>query len=491
MVAVEADVSDGLPGFSMVGYLASEVREAQDRVRTALRNSGYHLQPRKITVNLAPGDIRKFGTGFDLPIAVAVMAAYGYLPQKMLNGIFFAGELSLDGSVQGIRGILGMVMEAKRTGCHACMVPQANAVEAAAVGEIAVYGIRHLRELADHLTGGAKLQRTSINIEEKFQKRVSSDGPDFADIHGQKIVKRAAEIAASGMHNLLISGPPGSGKSMTAKCIPSILPLLTLEESLEVSRIHSVAGTLPGEGILTSRPFRMPHHTVSASALAGGGVVPHPGEISLAHRGVLYLDELPEFQKETLEILRQPLEDAEVRIARSSGTYIFPADFMLVASRNPCKCGYYPDRKRCTCREGDVRRYLSRISRPLLDRIDLHVQSEQIRYQDLVSEIKEESSSRIRHRVEAVHRLQQQRYQGKAWRFNSEIPPSALEPYCMFGQKEKERLADLFERRHLTARAYHRMLRVARTIADMEGAKRVTVNHLNEAFLYRPDEYLM
>ena len=491
MVSVEADVSNGLPGFSMVGYLASEVREAQDRVRTALRNSGYQLQPRKITVNLAPGDIRKSGAGFDLPIAMAVMAAYEYLPQKVLNGIFFAGELSLDGSVHGIRGILGMVMEAKRTGCHACMVPQANAAEAAAVGGIEVYGVRHLRELANHLNGGQELEKISINIEEKFQKGVSHTGPDFADVHGQRLVKRAAEIAASGMHNLLISGPPGSGKSMTAKCIPSILPLLTLEESLEVSRIHSVVGTLPKEGILTSRPFRMPHHTVSASALAGGGVVPHPGEISLAHRGVLYLDELPEFQKETLEILRQPLEDAEVRIARSSGNYIFPADFMLVASRNPCKCGYYPDRTRCTCREGDVRRYLSRISRPLLDRIDLHVQSEQIRYQDLISGTKEEDSASIRRRVEAVHRLQRQRYKGKSWRFNSEIPPSALEEYCRFGNEEKERMAYLFERRRLTARAYHRMLRVARTIADMEGAEKVTVTHLNEAFLYRPDEYLM
>lgn len=491
IVSVEADVSDGLPGFSMVGYLASEVREAQDRVRTALRNCGYHLPPRKITVNLAPGDIRKSGAGFDLPIAMAVMAAYGYLPQEMLDGMFFSGELSLDGSVQGIRGILGMVMEAKKTGCLVCMVPQANAAEAAAVEGVEIYGIRHLRELADHLTGRQRLKKTCINIEEKFQKEVLQNGPDFADIHGQRVVKRAAEIAASGMHNLLISGPPGSGKSMTAKCIPSILPLLTLEESLEVSRIHSVAGTLPREGILTSRPFRMPHHTVSASALAGGGAMPHPGEISLAHRGVLYLDELPEFQKETLEILRQPLEDAEVRISRSSGNYIFPADFMLVASRNPCKCGYYPDRRRCSCREGDVRRYLSRISRPLLDRIDLHVQSEEIRYQDLVSGEKEENSAIIRKRVEMVHKLQQKRYEGKGWRFNSEIPPSALEEYCRFGETEKEHMAYLFEKRRLTARAYHRMLRVARTIADMEGAGQVTVAHLNEAFLYRPDEYLM
>ncbi len=490
MVSVEADVSDGLPGFSMVGYLASEVREAQDRVRTALRNSGYRLQPRKITVNLAPGDIRKSGTGFDLPIAVAVMAAYGYIPQKLLNGIFFAGELSLDGSIQRIHGVLGMVMEAKKSGCQACIVPQKNAAEAAAVGGIEVYGVKDLQELMGHLICGREIKKVAINIEEKFQKEVCHTGLDFADIHGQKLVKRAAEIAAGGMHNLLISGPPGSGKSMTAKCIPSILPLLTLEESLEVSRIHSVAGTLPEDGILTSRPFRMPHHTVSASALAGGGMVPHPGEISLAHRGILYLDELPEFQKETLEILRQPLEEAEIHISRSSGNYVFPADFMLVASRNPCKCGYYPNRSRCHCREDDVKRYLSRISRPLLDRIDLHVQSEEVRYQDLVNETKEECSADIRQRVELAHKRQQYRYRKAAWRFNSEIPASVLEEYCGFGKAEKERMAYLFEKKHMTARAFHRMLRVARTIADIDGAEKVKVSHLDEAFLYRPDELL-
>ena len=287
-VLVEADVSDGLPMFSMVGYLASEVREAQDRVRTALRNSGYALPPKHITVNLAPGDIRKSGTRFDLPIAAAVMASYGYLPQKSLDGIFFAGELGLDGSVQGIHGILSMVIEARRAGCIACMIPWANRKEGAAVQGIAVYGVRHLRELETHLKAEQRLEKVTINIEEKFQNPVRAKLLDFADICGQQMGKRAAEIAAAGMHNLLISGPPGAGKSMIAKRIPSILPPLTLEESLEVSGIHSIAGTLPEDGILTERPFRMPHHTISAVALTGGGAVPRPGEISLAHRGVLF-----------------------------------------------------------------------------------------------------------------------------------------------------------------------------------------------------------
>ena len=331
---MEADVSDGLPGFSIVGYVTSEVREAQDRVRTAIRNSGYRLMPKKITVNLAPADIRKSGSGYDLPIAVAVMASYGYLPADLLKHVFLAGELGLDGELHGIHGILGMVKEARRAGCTTCIIPAANLREGAVVQGIQVYGARCLEQVISHFMSGKELESMAINIEEKFTEGFRENMPDFSDIKGQTFVKRAAEIAAAGMHNLLISGPPGAGKSMIASRIPGILPPMSVDEALEVSQIHSVAGTLPENGILTNRPFRMPHHTVSSIALTGGGAIPRPGEISLAHRGVLYLDELPEFQKDTLEILRQPLEEGVVRISRNAGQFVFPADFMLVASRN-------------------------------------------------------------------------------------------------------------------------------------------------------------
>lgn len=491
IVSVEADVSNGLPGFAMVGYLSSEVREAQERVRTALRNSGYQMTPKRVTVNLAPADIRKSGTGFDVPIAVALMTAYGLLPQESLRGIFFAGELGLDGRIQGIHGILGMVMEAREAGCHSCIIPEENVREGAAIQGIQVYGVRHLRELVDQLTSDKKRKPAYINIEETVRSTCRAGYPDFSDIKGQKGVKRAAEIAAAGMHNLLISGPPGSGKSMIAKRIPSILPPLTVEEALEVTRIHSIAGTLPGDGLMTRRPFRMPHHTASAVALTGGGSNPHPGEISLAHRGVLYLDELPEFPRDTLETLRQPLEDGEVRISRVSGSYVFPANFMLVASRNPCKCGYYPDRKRCRCSESSVRKYLGRISRPLLDRMDLHVESRQMEYSDLVERQREESSGEIQRRVEQAHEIQRYRYMDSGFHFNSELTPAELPRYCVLGPQEEEMLQRIYEQKHLTARAYHRMLKVARTIADLDGSEGIEMRHLSEAVLYRPSELFL
>jgi magnesium chelatase family protein len=490
MISVEADVSDGLPQFSMVGDLASEVKEAQDRVRTALRNCGYQLQPRRITVNLAPADIRKQGTGFDLPIAIAVLASYGYLPQEQLEGVFLAGELGLDGSVQGLHGVLGMVLEAKRVGCHTCIVPQDNMREAAVVKGITVCGAADLKAVVNHLLRQEKLPQLAINIEEKFQQPVQEHQPDFADIKGQQIAKRAAEIAAAGMHNLLLSGPPGAGKTMIARRIPGILPPMTMEEALEVSQIHSVAGVLPSDGILTSRPFRMPHHTISPIALAGGGVNPRPGEISLAHRGVLYLDELPEFQKDTLEILRQPLEEGEVRISRNSGQFVFPADFMLVASRNPCKCGYFPDRRKCRCSEYEVRQYLHRISRPLLDRIDLYAEATPITYEDLIGAKTEEASAEIRARVLRAHRIQSERYRDSPFRFNSDLTASALERYCPLTLQLQKQLRQIYEQKQLTARSYHRMIKVARTIADLEGCEQISQSHLNEAVLYRPAELL-
>lgn len=487
IISVETDVADGLPQFSMVGYLASEVKEAQDRVRTALKNTGYRLSPKKITVNMAPADVRKSGSGFDLPIAVAVMAAYGYLPAEPLKEVFLAGELGLDGSVHGIHGILGMVMEARRAGCRACIIPEANIQEGAVIQGIEVYGVKCLKEAAEHIMSSPRLHRVSINIEERFTMDSDPGAPDFADIRGQHISRRAAEIAAAGMHNLLISGPPGSGKTMIARRIPGILPPMSMEEALEVSQIHSVAGILPREGILTRRPFRMPHHTISPIALTGGGKIPRPGEISLAHRGVLYLDELPEFQKDTLEILRQPLEEGEVRISRNSGQYVFPADFMMVASRNPCKCGYYPDRSRCRCSESEVLRYLHRISRPLLDRIDLYAEARHMRYEELAGAGAEESTANIRQRVLLAHAIQTERYRESAFRFNGDLTASALERYCVMTPEAARQLRRIYEQKQLTARAYHRMIRVARTIADLDGSEKIGAGHLSEAVFYRPE----
>ena len=495
IISVEADVSDGLPGFYMVGYLSSEVKEAQDRVRTAIRNAGLSMLPKKITVNLAPADLRKSGSGFDLPIAVAILASYGYISSESLQKYFIVGELGLDGSIRGIHGVLGMILEARASGFIYCIVPEANVQEAAVVSGIEVYGASHLKEIAAHFSETEKLKKRHINIEEIFSgdkvlQESGCGGGDFSDVKGQHFVKRAAEIAAAGMHNLLISGPPGAGKSMIASRIPGILPPLSVDEALEISRIHSVAGLLPESGIMTRRPFRMPHHTITAAALTGGGIVPKPGEISLAHRGVLYLDELPEFQKETLEIMRQPMEDGVVRISRNSGQYIFPADFMLVASRNPCKCGYYPDRSRCRCSEQEVLRYLNRVSRPLMDRIDLHAEASQMKYEDLqCTEQNEETSAQIRERILAAHKIQKERYAGTAFRFNADLTSAALEKYCPLGIKEQTFLQQIYEKKHLTARAYHRMLKVARTIADLDGCTEITLEHISEAVQYRMTEY--
>ncbi|MCC8045453.1 MAG: YifB family Mg chelatase-like AAA ATPase [Clostridiales bacterium] len=490
IISVETDVSDGLPTFSMVGYLTSEVKEAQERVKTALRNSGYPMRPKRVMVNLAPADIRKSGSGYDLPIAIALLIAHHYLPSEAFDNVFFAGELGLDGSICRIPGVLGMVMEAKRAGFTSCIIPQENAPEGGVIQGIAVYGAASLRDVVNHLMKVKELTQVTINIEEKLQNPSHDAVEDFADIRGQVMAKRAAEIAAAGMHNLLLTGQPGVGKTMIARRIPGILPPLQPDEALEVSHIHSVAGTLPKEGILVKRPFRMPHHTITAAALAGGGVIPQPGEISLAHRGVLYLDELPEFQREALEILRQPLEEGEVRISRSSGQYMFPADFMLVASRNPCYCGYYPDRTRCTCSEGEIRSYLHRISRPLLDRIDLHAEVRPITYQELSGSSQEESSAQIRERVLRAQKLQSLRYQGTSIRFNSGLPASLLEKYCSLGAEEDHFVQQIYETKKLTARACHRMLRVARTIADLDASEKIEVRHLSEAVRYRPSKFL-
>ncbi|MCI8417312.1 MAG: YifB family Mg chelatase-like AAA ATPase [Lachnospiraceae bacterium] len=488
-VSVEVDISDGMPIFLMVGYLASEVREAGDRVRTALRNCGILLPPKRITVNLAPANVRKAGSKFDLPIAVALLAALGLFDPRDLEGVLMAGELSLNGEIHGIPGILPMVETARNMGCTCCVVPLENLKEAALVTGIQVLGATHLKELLPAAGNNDCFSALHAVKEEPVNPgflEEPSYGVDFSEINGQETVKRAAQVAVAGMHNFLMIGPPGAGKTMIAKRIPTILPPLTLEESLELSKIYSIAGLLQEkEPLIRERPFRAPHHTITPAALTGGGRIPMPGEISLGTNGVLFLDELPEFQKIALEVLRQPLEEGEVRICRSYGTYVYPARFMLVAAMNPCSCGYYPDFNLCSCGTKEVSRYLGRLSQPLLDRIDICVEAPRLSYEELVGREKKETSTQIRRRMERVHKLQQERYAGSPYRFNSDLGSKGIERFCHLGHKEEELLRNAFHKLHLSARACHRIMKVARTIADLEEEVYIGRDHLMEAICYR------
>ena len=484
-VEVEADISEGLPMFSMVGDLSPEVREAGDRVRTALRNTGITFPARRVTVNLSPAHIRKEGTRYDLPVAAALLTALGIVPQETVKGILMVGEIGLNGQVRPVSGVLQTVMLARKLRCGLCLVPRENAREGAAAAEVPVVGIQNLEELMACLTDP---EGYAVKAEPAPEWKACQPlyQEDFREINGQQGVRRAAEIAAAGMHNFLMIGSPGAGKSMIARRMPTILPRLTLEESLEISRVYSACGLLiNGEGLAVSRPFRAPHHTVSANALAGGGRKIMPGEISLATRGILFLDELPEFSGNALEVLRQPMEEGQIVISRTNGRYVFPAHFQLVAAMNPCKCGYYPDRTRCSCLPGEISRYLRRISRPLLDRIDICAETPRIEYRELTGKGNNESSAAIRSRVEAARKIQEKRYRGLKWSFNSELHTAAIRQFCPLGSQEKKVMEYAFERLNLSARAYHRIIKVARTIADLEGASHIREPHLLEAVGYR------
>lgn len=483
-VFVEADVSNGMPTFEMVGFLASEVKEARERVRTALRNSGFLLPPKRITVNFTPADIRKSGSGFDLPIAVAVLCAMGSLTGVPLDKFFITGEVGLNGNVQQVRGVLPMIADAKERGIRHCIVPKKNKKEAELVTDMQIYGVESIEDVIHILSGEPWQEREEIyNIEETDEMMKM---PDFSDIHGQQLVKRACEVAVSGRHNLLMVGSPGAGKTMMAMRIPSILPPLLSEEQMELSKIYSVSGMFSErEGLMKVRPFRAPHHTITAQGLSGGGAVPKPGEISLAHKGVLFLDELPEFQNQTLEILRQPMEEKCVRLVRTHGSYEYPAEFMLVAAMNPCKCGYYPNMQKCRCSQASIERYVNRVSRPLLDRIDICVEAPQIAFRELNALGMEETSAQIRERVIVTQQIQQERYQGEDFSYNSQIPAERIREYCELDKKQERYMGEIYEKLELTARSYHKILKVARTLADMEQSPKIAMRHLNEAVCYR------
>lgn len=506
VVKVETDAGMGLPCFEMSGYLAAQVREAKERVRVAIRNSGIELRPQKIVVNISPADIRKAGTGFDLPIALGILAANEAVKKELFKDTVLIGELSLDGSINGVNGVLSSVIAAQNNGFKRVIIPSSNLAEGSIIRDIEVLGADNLAEVIDYFNGNGSLKKSFFKPPEQSEEYE----PDFADIIGQEVVKRATYIAVAGMHNIMYIGAPGSGKTMMAKRIPTIMPDLTKEEAIELTKIYSVAGKLKGGRILTKRPFRAPHHSITSAAMLGGGRIPYPGEITLASKGVLFLDEFTEFSAGVMEALRQPLEDRRIYVCRLGNEYIYPADFMLAAAINPCKCGYYPDRSRCSCNEQEIGRYLGRISGPMWDRFDMNVLIEKVDVEQItnIKNVKDKErnqfgeiepaaenaafctgrgldSAAMKAMVLKAREIQRERFEGTGISYNSQMEAGHIEKFCPLGKRETELINSAYMRLGLTVRGYHKIIKTARTIADIEGEEDIGVRHLSEAISYK------